>query len=153
MIYLYKVDITFQGQSFKSNRELINDVFGRVSTKLGGTTSVNQYDSLLTLYQDGKNAFENVDELEEEHAVHAEQWKMNSDAGLQLASEFITFIKQFTEYAEALKFYYNMDEDEYTEGLYMRIKAVQNDRNVMNSLCQLSDLVRFHSDDMNIPDE
>lgn len=153
MIYLYKAEITFQGQSFKSIRELIHDVFGRVSTKFGGTTNVDQYDSLLTLYQDGNQAFANVNEEEKEHAIQAEQWKIDSDAGLQLAHEFITFIKQFTEYTEALKFYYNLDEDEYEGGLYMRIQAVRNDRIVMKSLCQLSDLVRFHADDMTIPDE
>jgi hypothetical protein len=141
--------ITFQGQEFVSIRELILDVFSRVSITFGS----NQYDSLLTTYQDANQAFDHVDETsEEEDIMDAEKWKVNSQLGIQLAEEFIIFIQQFTEYVEALKFYYNLDEDEYEHGLYNRIKAIRNDRSVMKSLCQLSDLVRFHNVDITSPE-
>ena len=142
--------ITFQDQEFKSIRELILDVFSRVSITFGGTSNCNQYDSLLTIYQDANQAFEHVSE--DDDIIDAEKWKVNSRVGLELAEEFITFIQQFTEYVEALKFYYNLDEDEYEHGLYNRIKAIRNDRSVMQSLCQLSDLVRFHNVDITSPE-
>jgi hypothetical protein len=135
------MEVSFQGQSM-TIREWIHDIYERVAIKIGAT-DLNL--ELLDFYQEEKRTNQMVNEfMNQSDFLYTDEWKTCSDEGLDLAKEFIAFIRKEYEYDEALKFYYNMEEDEYEEAMYKKIQAIVKDP-IMKPLSQLSDLVRYHN--------
>lgn len=131
---------TFQGQCM-TIPEWIHEIYERVAIKIGA--NLNQLE-LLEFYQEEKKTNQMVNEfMNQSNDVYTDEWKTCSDEGLDLAKEFIAFIRKEYEYDEALKFYYNMEEDEYEEKMYKKIQAIVRNP-IMKPMSQLSDLVRYH---------
>ena len=103
---------TYQGKSFVSVRDLIDDIYEIIFHELGGTTFC--LDSLLVLYKE--NFYEDDEYDEEDESDEKEKQKERietANKALDKAKDFMSFMEGYSEYIDALYIYmgYSYDEE------------------------------------------